>query len=52
MFRWAIIAMVTALIISFLGFYDLAGISKSFAIIFLVLAAISAAFCFIFRDKI
>lgn len=52
MFRWAIIAMITALIISLLGFYDLAGISQKFGIFFLILAAISAAFSFIFRDQV
>lgn len=52
MFRWAIIAMITALIISLLGFYDLAGISKNSGIIFLVLATISAFFGFIFRENV
>ncbi|AXQ20763.1 DUF1328 domain-containing protein [Acinetobacter wuhouensis] len=51
MFRWAIFAMILALIISLLGFYDLAGISKKFGILFLILAAILAAFGFIFRGR-
>ncbi len=51
MFRLAIFTMITAMIISVLGFYDLAGISKNFGILFMVLATISAFFGFIFRGK-
>ena len=51
MFLWAIFAMILALIISLLGFYDLAGISKKFGILFLIIAAILAAFGFIFRGR-
>lgn len=40
MFRWAIIFAVIALIASLLGFGGVAGLSKDFAIILLVIAVI------------
>ncbi len=42
MFRWAIIFAVIALIASLLGFGGVAGLSKDFAIILLVIAVILA----------
>ena len=42
MFRWAIIFAVIALIASLLGFGGVAGLSKDFAIILLVIALILA----------
>ncbi|PNK60941.1 DUF1328 domain-containing protein [Psychrobacter sp. FDAARGOS_221] len=49
MFRWAIIFAVIALIASLLGFGNVAGLSKSFAYIFLVVAVILFIFGFISR---
>ena len=40
MFRWAIIFAVIALVASLLGFGGVAGLSKDFAIILLVVAVI------------
>ena len=40
MLRWAIIFAVVALIASFLGFGNIAGLSKEFAYIFLIIAVI------------
>jgi uncharacterized membrane protein YtjA (UPF0391 family) len=40
MFRWAIIFAVIALLASLLGFGGVAGLSKSLAVIFLVVAAV------------
>ena len=40
MFRWAIIFAVIALVASLLGFGGVAGLSKEFAIILLVVAVI------------
>lgn len=42
MFRWAIIFAVIALIASLLGFGGVAGLSKDFAVILLVIAVILA----------
>ncbi len=52
MFRWAIIFAVIALIASVLGFGGVAGLSKDFAVIFLVVAVILAVVAFITRGKI
>ena len=49
MFRWAIIFAVIALIASLLGFGGVAGLSKDFAVILLVIAVILAVIGFIFR---
>lgn len=49
MFRWAIIFAVVALIASFLGFGNIAGLSKEFAYICLVVAVILAIVGFISR---
>ena len=40
MFRWAIIFAIVALVASLLGFGGVAGLSKSFAFIFLAVAVI------------
>ena len=50
MFRWAIIFAVIALIASLLGF-GVAGLSKDFAVILLVVAVILAVVGLIFRGK-
>ena len=47
MFRWAIIFAVIALIASLLGFGGVAGLSKDFAVILLVIAVILAVIGFI-----
>lgn len=52
MFRWAIIFAVIALIASVLGFGGVAGLSKDFAVIFLVVAVILAVVAFVTRGKI
>lgn len=52
MFRWAIIFAVVALIASLLGFGGVAGLSKDFAVIFLVVAIILAVVAFISRGKL
>lgn len=49
MFRWAVIFAVIALIASLLGFGGVAGLSKNFAYIFLVIAAILFILGFISR---
>ncbi|MCJ8160929.1 DUF1328 domain-containing protein [Acinetobacter zhairhuonensis] len=51
MFRWAIIFAVIALIASLLGFGGVAGLSKDFAVILLVIAVILAIIGFISRGK-
>ena len=52
MFRWAIIFAVIALIASLLGFGGVAGLSKDFAIILLVIAVILAIVGFLSRGKV
>ena len=52
MFRWAIIFAVIALIASLLGFGGVAGLSKDFAVILLVIAAILAVVGFLSRGKV
>lgn len=52
MFRWAIIFAVIALIASLLGFGGVAGLSKDFAVILLVVAVILAIIGFISRGKV
>ena len=52
MFRWAIIFAIIALLASGLGFSGVAGMSKDFAVILLVVAAILAVIGFISRGKI
>ena len=51
MFRWAIIFAVIALIASLLGFGGVAGLSKDFAVILLVIAVILAIVGFLSRGK-
>lgn len=51
MFRWAIIFAIIALIASFLGFGNIAGLSSSFAYIFLVVAVILFIVAFITRGR-
>jgi len=51
MFRWAIIFAVIALIASLLGFGGVAGLSKDFAVILLVVAVILAVIGFISRGR-
>ena len=51
MFRWAIIFAVIALIASLLGFGGVAGLSKDFAVILLVIAVIFAVIGFISRGR-
>lgn len=51
MFRWAIIFAVIALVASLLGFGGIAGLSKDFAYIFLVVAVILFVVGFIFRGR-
>lgn len=51
MFRWAIIFAVIALIASLLGFGGVAGLSKDFTVILLVVAVILAIIGFISRGK-
>lgn len=52
MFRWAIIFAVIALVASLLGFGGVAGLSKEFAIILLVVAVILAVIGFISKGKV
>jgi uncharacterized membrane protein YtjA (UPF0391 family) len=52
MFRWAIIFAVIALIASLLGFGGVAGFSKDFAVILLVISAILAVVGFLSRAKV
>ncbi len=52
MFRWAIIFAVIALIASLLGFGGVAGLSKDFAVILLVIAVILAIVGFLSRGKV
>lgn len=49
MFRWAIIFAIIALIASFLGFGGVAGLSKDFAYIFLVIAVVLFIISFVMR---
>ena len=51
MFRWAIIFAVIALIASLLGFGGVAGLSKEFEVILLVVEVILAVVGLIFRGK-
>ncbi|ATZ63251.1 MULTISPECIES: DUF1328 domain-containing protein [Acinetobacter] len=51
MFRWAIIFAVIALVASLLGFGGVAGLSKDFAVILLVVAVILTIIGFISRGK-
>ena len=52
MFRWATIFAVIALIASLLGFGGVAGLSKDFAVILLVVAVILAIIGLISRGKV
>ena len=52
MFRWAIIFAVIALVASLVGFGGVAGMSKDFAVILLVVAVILAIVGFISRGKV
>lgn len=52
MFRWAIIFAVIALVASLFGFGGVAGMSKDFAVILLVVAVILAIVGFISRGKV
>ena len=52
MFRWAIIFAVIALIASLLGFGGVAGLSKDFAVILLVVAVILTVIGFISRGRL
>ena len=52
MFRWAIIFAIIALIASLLGFGGVAGLSKDFAVILLVVADILAVVGFLSRGKV
>lgn len=52
MFHWAIIFAVIALVASLLGFGGVAGLSKEFAIILLVIAVILAIVGFVSRGKV
>ena len=52
MFRWAIIFAVIALIASLLGFGGVAGLSKDFAVILLVVAVILAIVGFLSRKSL
>ena len=52
MFRWAIIFAIIALIASLLGFGGVAGLSKDFAVILLVVAVILAVVGFFSRVKV
>ncbi|WP_343597795.1 DUF1328 domain-containing protein [Acinetobacter sp.] len=51
MFRWAIIFAVIALLASLLGFGGVAGLSKQFAVILLVVAVILAVIGFFSRGR-
>ena len=51
MFRWAIIFAVIALITSLLGFSGVAGLSKDFAVILLVVAVILAIAGFLSKGQ-
>jgi uncharacterized membrane protein YtjA (UPF0391 family) len=51
MFRWAIIFAVIALLASFLGFGGVAGLSKDFAVIFLVVAVVLLIIGFLAKGK-
>ena len=52
MFRWAIIFAVIALVASLFGFGGVAGTTKEFAVILLVVAVILAIVGFISRGKV
>ncbi len=52
MFRWAIIFAVIALIASLLGFGGVAGLSREFAVVLLVIAVILAIVGFISRGRV
>lgn len=51
MFRWAIIFAVIALVASLLGFGGVAGLSKEFAMILLVVAVILAIIGFFSKSR-
>ncbi|WOE30790.1 MULTISPECIES: DUF1328 domain-containing protein [unclassified Acinetobacter] len=51
MFRWAIIFAVIALIASLFGFSGVAGLSKDFAIILLIVAVVLAIVGFLSQAK-
>ena len=51
MFRWAIIFAIIALLASVLGFSGVAGMSKDFAVILLVIAVILAIVGFLFKGR-
>lgn len=51
MFRWAIIFAVIALIASLLGFGGVAGLSREFAMVLLVVAVILAVVGFFSRGR-
>ncbi|WP_139850466.1 DUF1328 domain-containing protein [Acinetobacter pullicarnis] len=50
MFRWAIIFAVIALVASLFGFSGVAGMSKDFAVILLIVAVILGIVSFISRN--
>ena len=49
MFRWAIIFAVIAVLASFLGFGNIAGLTKEIAYVFLVVAVILVIVAFVSR---
>lgn len=51
MLRWTIIFAIIALVASLLGFSGVAGLSESFAYVFLVVAMILFVLGFLFRGK-
>lgn len=51
MFQWAIIFAIISLIASFLGFGNIAGLTKEFAYVFLFVAVILFVVSFIARKK-
>lgn len=51
MFRWAIIFAIIALIASFLGFGNIAGLSKEIAYVLLVVAVILFIVAFVTRGR-
>ncbi len=51
MFRWAIIFAIIALVASLFGFGGVAGMSKDFAVILLVVAVILAIVGFLFKGR-
>ncbi|CAN6959399.1 MULTISPECIES: DUF1328 domain-containing protein [Psychrobacter] len=49
MFRWAIIFAVIAVLASFLGFGNIAGLTKEIAYVFLIVAVILVIVAFVSR---